>query len=112
MGLVLDPIEVRILGALMEKEITTPEYYPLTRNALLLACNQKLNREPIVNYDEDTVSETLGTLESKGLVESGYPSGSRVEKFEERLAARLNLGRRELALLNASCSAARRRWAS
>jgi uncharacterized protein YceH (UPF0502 family) len=100
MALALDPTEVRILGALIEKEITTPEYYPLTRNALLLACNQKSNRDPVVNYEEDQISETLGVLESKGLVESVYPSGSRVEKFEQRLTAHLNLGRREMALLN------------
>ena len=100
MGLVLDPVEIRVLGSLIEKESTTPEYYPLTLNAVLLACNQKSNREPVVNYEEGTVSEALGSLESKGLVESVYPSGSRVEKFEQRLAAHLNLGRRELALLD------------
>lgn len=100
MALVLDPVELRVLGSLIEKESTTPEYYPLTLNAVLLACNQKSNREPVVNYEEDIVSEALGSLESKGLVESLYPSGSRVEKFKQRLAAHLNLGRRELALLD------------
>src|SRR5215208_2971021 len=100
MALVLDPVEIRVLGSLIEKESTTPEYYPLTLNAVLLACNQKSNREPVVNYEEDTVSEALGSLESKGLVESVTPSGSRVEKFEQRLTAYLNLGRRELALLD------------
>lgn len=98
MPLVLDPVEIRVLGSLVEKESTTPEYYPLTLNAVMLACNQKSNRDPVVSYEEDTVSDALGSLEGKGLVES--VPGSRVEKFEERLAAHLNLGRRELALLD------------
>ncbi|MCW5983285.1 MAG: YceH family protein [Bryobacteraceae bacterium] len=100
MLLALDPIEVRVLGSLIEKEITTPEYYPLTVNAILAACNQKSNREPVVAYDEPSVAAALRSLEDKELVDSVTPSGSRVEKFEQRLAARLNLGRRELALLD------------
>ena len=59
MGIQLDEVEVRVLGALMEKEVATPEYYPLSLNALVNACNQKSNREPVVSYDEDTVEEAL-----------------------------------------------------
>ena len=63
----LDPAAVRALGALMEKEITTPEYYPLSLNALVNACNQKSNREPVVSYDEGTVEEALARLREEGL---------------------------------------------
>ena len=63
----LHPTEVRVLGALVEKEITTPEYYPLTLNALVNACNQKSSREPVVSYGEDTVSQALVQLRNKGL---------------------------------------------
>ena len=59
MNFILDVVEVRVLGSLIEKEITTPEYYPLTLNALVNACNQKSNRDPVVNYDDDTVSAAL-----------------------------------------------------
>ena len=63
----LDPVEVRVLGALLEKEITTPDYYPLSLNALVNACNQKSNREPVVNYDDDIVDDALERLRNKGL---------------------------------------------
>jgi uncharacterized protein YceH (UPF0502 family) len=95
----LNPVEVRVLGALLEKEITTPEYYPLTINALENACNQKSSREPVVNYDEDTVIDALESLKDKGLSVRITGAGHRVEKFGHRLGERLNLGRRELALL-------------
>lgn len=95
----LDPIEVRVLGALLEKDIVTPEYYPLTLNALHNACNQKSSREPIVNYDESTVRQALELLKNKGLVLRISGAGHRVEKFAHRLGEKLNLGRRELALL-------------
>ena len=62
MDLLLHPIEVRVLGSLLEKEITTPEYYPLSLNALINACNQKSNREPAVNFDQETVEHALQTL--------------------------------------------------
>jgi len=61
----LDAVEVRVLGALMEKEATTPEYYPLSLNALVNACNQKTNREPVTSYDEDTVADALASLREK-----------------------------------------------
>lgn len=95
----LHPVEVRVLGSLLEKETTTPEYYPLTANALVNACNQKSSREPIVQYDEDTVLTALDTLREKGLVLKISGAGHRVEKYGHRLGEILNLGRRELALL-------------
>jgi uncharacterized protein YceH (UPF0502 family) len=66
MGIQLDEVEVRVLGALMEKEIATPEYYPLSLNALVNACNQKSNRERVLSYDEDTVETALAGLRAKG----------------------------------------------
>jgi len=95
----LHPIEVRVLGALLEKEITTPEYYPLTLNALINACNQKSSREPVVNYDEATVSQALALLRNKGLAVKISGAGHRVEKYGHMLGEKLNLGRRESALL-------------
>jgi uncharacterized protein len=95
----LHAIEVRVLGALLEKDITTPEYYPLTVNALQNACNQKSSREPIVNYIEETVVEALASLQYKGLVLRISGSGHRVEKYSHRLGEVLNLGRREQAVL-------------
>src|SRR5579863_10530642 len=95
----LHPTEVRVLGALLEKEITTPEYYPLTVNALQNACNQKSSREPVVNYNEEAVTEALAALQYKGLVMKISGAGHRVEKYAHRLGEVLNLGRRELALL-------------
>jgi uncharacterized protein len=95
----LHPIEVRVLGALLEKDLTTPEYYPLTLNALQNACNQKSSREPVVNYDETTVAQGLELLRQKQLVLKVSGAGHRVEKYAHRLGETLNLGRRELALL-------------
>jgi len=95
----LHPIEVRVLGSLLEKDLTTPEYYPLTLNALQNACNQKSSREPIVNYDETTVAQGLDLLRQKQLVLKVSGAGHRVEKYAHRLGETLNLGRRELALL-------------
>ncbi|HLJ13051.1 MAG TPA: YceH family protein [Bryobacteraceae bacterium] len=98
----MDPLsasEVRVLGSLLEKEITTPEYYPLTLNALLNACNQKSNRDPVVSYDEDTVATALDSLRAKHLAVVVSGSGHRVEKYGHRFSEVLNLGRRELALL-------------
>ncbi len=96
---ILHPVEVRVLGALLEKDITTPEYYPLTQNSLQNACNQKSSREPIVSYDEDTVAQALELLKNKGLVIRISGAGHRVEKWAHRLGEKLNLGRREQALL-------------
>jgi len=95
----LDADEVRVLGSLLEKEVTTPEYYPLSLNALLNACNQKSNRDPVVHFDEDTVERVLYTLRDKGLLLNITGAGSRVPKYGHRLSEKLNLGRRELAVL-------------
>jgi uncharacterized protein YceH (UPF0502 family) len=99
MDLVLHPVEARILGALMEKESTTPEYYPLSLNGLVNACNQKSNRDPVVQYDDDTVEEGLRALREKGLLLTVTGAGSRVAKYGHRIAEKLNLGRRESAIL-------------
>jgi uncharacterized protein YceH (UPF0502 family) len=95
----LNPIEIRVLGALLEKEITTPEYYPLTVNALVNACNQKSNRDPVVNYEEEAVQQALAILRHKGLAVRISGTGHRVEKYGHSLGERLNLGRRESAVL-------------
>lgn len=93
----LDSVEVRVLGALIEKEATTPEYYPLSLNALVNACNQKTNREPVVDYDESTVRDAIEGLRAKRM--AFIIEGSRVAKFSQRFSETLNLGRRELAVL-------------
>ncbi len=95
----LHPVEIRVLGALIEKDIITPEYYPLTVNSLQNACNQKSSRDPVVQYDEQTVEQALELLKSKHLVVRVSGAGHRVEKFAHRLGEVLNLGRREMALL-------------
>jgi len=94
----LDASETRVLGALLEKEITTPDYYPLSTNALVNACNQKSNREPVVSYDDDTVEAALQNLRTKGLSMRVTGDG-RVAKHEQRFTEKYNLGRREAALL-------------
>jgi uncharacterized protein len=99
MDFTLDAEEIRVLGSLLEKEITTPEYYPLSINALLNACNQKSNRDPVVHWDEDTLERALYTLREKGLLVSITGAGSRVPKYGHRISEKLNLGRRELAIL-------------
>jgi hypothetical protein len=95
---ILDPAEVRVLGALIEKEATTPEYYPLSLNALINACNQKSNRDPVVEYDEETVYDAAARLREKKLILLNTGSG-RVNKYSQRISETLNLGRRELAVL-------------
>src|SRR5258705_9219412 len=94
----LNEAEVRVLACLIEKESTTPEYYPLSLNALMLACNQKTNRDPVVAYDEDTVSDALDALRAKRLARLSSAQ-SRVAKYEHSILEVFNLGRRELALL-------------
>ncbi len=97
MDLQLHPLETRILGALIEKEATTPEYYPLSLNALVNACNQKSNRDPVTDYDDDTVADGLESLRAKKL--AYVIEGSRATKYSQRFSETLNLGRRELAVL-------------
>ncbi|HEX7363208.1 MAG TPA: DUF480 domain-containing protein [Bryobacteraceae bacterium] len=94
----LDAVEVRAIGALIEKEATTPDYYPLSLNALVNACNQRSNREPVVDYTEDDVSDAILRLREKGLAATITGSG-RVTKYAQRISETLNLGRRELAIL-------------
>src|SRR5258708_8509580 len=95
----LHPAEIRVLGALLEKEITTPEYYPLTLNALVNACNQKSSRDPVVNYSEETVQQALALLRHKGLSVKISGAGHRVEEYAHSLGERLNLGPRGSAVL-------------
>lgn len=99
MEFTLDPVEARVLGSLIEKEITTPDYYPLSLNALVNACNQKSNRDPVLAYDDELVQEGCHTLRHKGLLTVVTGAGSRVPKFAHRFAEKLNLGRRETAVL-------------
>jgi uncharacterized protein len=94
----LTPAEARVLGALLEKEATTPEYYPLSLNALVNACNQKSNRDPVVEFDEETVSDAADSLREKKFAVLITGSG-RVHKYAQRISETLNLGRRELAIL-------------
>lgn len=98
MSLQLSETEVRVLGALMEKETTTPEYYPLSLNALVNACNQKSNREPVMNLDEDAVRRALRSLTDQYMVRSAS-GDSRVVKFEHRLNELYNFHRHETAVL-------------
>jgi uncharacterized protein len=97
-NIVLTDVEARVLGCLVEKEITTPEYYPLSLNALLHACNQKSNRDPLMSLDEDTIRRALRTLGDQILVRSAG-GDSRVPKYEHRLADTFNFTRPETAIL-------------
>jgi len=94
----LTAVEVRVLGSLIEKEITTPEYYPLTLNALVNACNQISNRDPVVSFDDKTVARALEDLREKKLVWMVTGAG-RVPKYEHRFAEALKLAEQELAVL-------------
>ncbi|MBL0209644.1 MAG: YceH family protein [Holophagaceae bacterium] len=95
----LNEVECRILGCLMEKQHTTPDYYPLTLYALVAACNQTSNRHPLVAYDEATVSDGLESLRQRRLVWLLNASGSRTVKYEQRLSESLHLAIQETALL-------------
>jgi len=95
----LTDIEVRILGALLEKEVTTPEYYPLSLNALLAACNQTTNRDPVMRLTEDALLPDIISLRRGGLLRQIQPVGSRVTKFEHLMAEELKLDPRQLAVL-------------
>lgn len=95
----LEAPEVRVLGALMEKEVATPEYYPLSLNALMNACNQKSNREPVVSFDEETVEQALEGLRYKGLATRISGRDVRVPKHGQSFTEKYNMGRREAALI-------------
>ena len=94
----LTPAEVRVLGSLIEKEITTPEYYPLSLNALASACNQISNRDPVVSFDEKTVARALESLRDKQLIWMVTGVG-RVPKYEHRFTEQLKLAAQEVAVL-------------
>ena len=98
MSLELSDIELRVLGALIEKEITTPEYYPLSLNALVNACNQKSNRDPVMTLDEEAVRKALRSLTDQYIARSAS-GDSRVAKFEHRLNEFHNFHRHEIAVL-------------
>jgi uncharacterized protein YceH (UPF0502 family) len=99
MYLVLDAVETRVLAALVEKEITTPEYYPLSLNALVNACNQKSNRDPAMELDEAAVRSALRALDDKALARSAVAIDSRVAKYEHQLQEAFNFTRPETAIL-------------
>ncbi|HTN17524.1 MAG TPA: YceH family protein [Chitinophagaceae bacterium] len=96
---VLDAEEIRVIGALMEKSKTTPEYYPMTINGLTAACNQKTSRKPVVNYDEATIVQILDRLKRKGLVSTATGSGIRSTKYKHNLALKFPFTPDELAVL-------------
>ena len=98
MTIVLNDVEARVLGALLEKQITTPEYYPLSLNALINACNQKSNRGPLMQVDETAAREALSELQLKGTAGLGTTSDSRVAKYEHRLQEVFNFTRQEAAI--------------
>src|SRR5476651_1028513 len=83
---VLDDTELRVLGALMEKSKTTPDYYPMTLNGLTAACNQKTSRKPVVNYDDSTVADALNTLKRRGLISTATGGSIRSIKYKHNFA--------------------------
>lgn len=95
----LTAAEARILGALVEKEVTTPDYYPLTMNALINACNQRSNREPVMDLDEDEVRQALHGLEEMQLAGRARSADGRVTKYEHWLGEAFNFSRAETALI-------------
>lgn len=99
MDIILDNQEIRILGCLIEKELTTPEYYPLSLNSLINACNQKSNRNPVLSYDQAVVGQGLDSLQSKGLARKTLTAGSRVDKYLHTLLDRFDLSMPEMAVL-------------
>ncbi len=99
MDATLSSIEVRVLGALIEKQLSTPDYYPLSLNALMNACNQLSNREPVVSYDEDTVLKALESLRKKSLVRAISGPDMRVPKYAHNMEEFFNLAIQEVAVL-------------
>jgi uncharacterized protein len=95
----LTAAEARVLGALVEKEVTTPEYYPLSLNALINACNQRSNREPVMDLDEEAVRQALHGLEDDGLAGRARSADGRVTKYEHWLGEAFNFSRAETALI-------------
>lgn len=99
MDIVLNETEVRILGCLIEKEMTTPEYYPLSLNSLTNACNQKSNRDPVIFHEEAVVSQGLDSLQEKGLARKTHTAGSRVPKYLHTVLDKFDLSGQEMAIL-------------
>jgi uncharacterized protein YceH (UPF0502 family) len=99
MNIILNDVETRVLGSLVEKDVTTPDYYPLSLNALVNACNQKNNRDPVMHVQEDAVQEALSTLQDKRLAGPTSSADSRVTKYEHRLQEAFNFTRGETAVL-------------
>ena len=99
MEALLNPVEVRVLGALIEKEITTPEYYPLTLNSLTTACNQKSNRDPVVSLEEKVVVRALESLREKGLARQVSGVDMRVPKHYHLFDEKMGLTRPQVAAL-------------
>jgi len=99
LNIILDATEIRILGCLIEKELTTPEYYPLSLNSLTNACNQKSNRNPIVSFEEADVAQGLEGLQAKGLARKTVTPGSRVTKHRHSILDKFDLSRQEIAIL-------------
>ena len=95
----LDPVAVRVIGSLIEKELSTPDHYPLSLNALTSACNQSSNRDPVMSLDETTVSQSIDSLRRQGLVRSIQSVGSRVPKYQHLIAQVGEFSRAELAVL-------------
>src|SRR5215470_3301759 len=100
MDIVLNTVEARVLGALIEKDITTPDYYPLSLNALVNACNQKNNRDPVMSLDENAVRQALHGLQEKRLAGPASSADSRVTKYEHRLQEVFNFNRAETAVMD------------
>src|SRR6201981_1892536 len=96
---VLTEIETHVLGSLIEKDITTPDYYPLSLNALVNACNQKNNRDPVMTLDENSVRQALSSLQERRMAGPAGGADSRVTKYEHRLQEVFNFDRREIALI-------------
>ena len=99
MTTILTDIETRVLGSLIEKQVTTPEYYPLTLNALTLACNQKNNRHPVTSYTESQVADAVESLREKNLAYVYYGSTSRVPKYKHVVPEVMHLSPPETALM-------------
>lgn len=99
MAEILTQVEARVVGALVEKQMTTPEYYPLTLNALVAACNQKTNRDPVVAFTEEKVQQSLDDLREKNIAYVFYGSTSRVPKYKHILDKYLELEPAETAII-------------
>jgi uncharacterized protein len=98
-NILLNDVEARVLGALIEKDVTTPDYYPLSLNALVNACNQKNNRDPVMNLQEDVVRQALESLQEKRFAGPTSSADSRVTKYEHRMQEVFNFTRGETAIL-------------